>query len=78
MTQFIKGQRIVVREDITESYYFKTSPAHYQYMMEKCAGRICTALGMENLSRLVRITSNGYASGIIGSVCVPVAYVKGV
>lgn len=77
MTQYIKGQRIVVREDVLSSHYFRTAPEHAQYLIERCAGRECVALGMESLSRLVRVVTNGYGSSILGSVTIPVAYVKG-
>ena len=76
MTQFNRGQAVIVRGDIVSSYYFRTCPEHVQYLIERCVGRECTAIGMESLSRLVRIAANGYGSAILGTVTVPVAYVK--
>ena len=76
MTQYKKGQTVVVRGDVVTSYYFRTAPASAQYLIQRVAGRKCTAISMESLSRLVRVVGNGYGSSILGSVCIPVAYIK--
>ena len=76
MTQYICGEKVVIREDVVFSLYFRTSPLPAQELIQQCAGKICCALGMESLSRLVRIVPNTNGSCLLGSVCVPVAYVK--